>query len=48
MEATRGMIRDVEAKWPKLTNYLTATGLGGDPRLIQKLAARAERRPGRR
>jgi hypothetical protein len=37
-----------EAKWPGLTNYLNRTGLGSDPRLIQKLAARAERRPGRR
>jgi hypothetical protein len=31
-----------------LTNYLNPTGLGSDPGLIQKLAARAERKPGRR
>lgn len=47
LEAARGMIRAAEAKWPGLTTYLNRTGLGSDPRLIQKLAARAERRPGR-
>jgi hypothetical protein len=35
-------------KWSGLTNYLNPTGLDSDPRLIQKLAALAERRPGRR
>jgi hypothetical protein len=30
-----------------LRNYLNATGLGYDPKLIQQLVARAERRPGR-
>jgi hypothetical protein len=30
-----------------LRNYLNATGLGSDPKLIQQLVARAERRPGR-
>ena len=43
----KGMIREAEAKWPGLRNYLNATGLGSDPRLIQQLVARAERRPGR-
>jgi hypothetical protein len=40
--------REAEAKWPGLTDYLNRTGLGSDPRLIQKLAARAEHRPERR
>jgi hypothetical protein len=35
------MIREAEAKWPGLTNDLNTIGLGLDPRLIQKLAARA-------
>jgi hypothetical protein len=35
-------------KWSGLTNYLNPTGLDSDPWLIQKLAALAERRPGRR
>jgi hypothetical protein len=48
IELARGMIREGEAKWPGLTNYLNATGLGSDPKLIQQLVARAERRPGRR
>lgn len=47
LEAARGMIRAAEAKWPGLTEYLNRTGLGSDLRLIQKLTARAERRPGR-
>jgi hypothetical protein len=42
----RGMIPEAEAKWPRLTDCLNLTGLGSDPRLIQKLATRAERRPG--
>jgi hypothetical protein len=44
----KGMIREAEAKWPGLRNYLNATGLGSDPKLIQQLVARAERRPGRK
>jgi hypothetical protein len=44
----RGMINAAEAKWPGLRNYLNATGLGSDPKLIQQLVARAECRPGRR
>lgn len=44
----KGMIRQAEAKWPGLRNYLNATGLGADPKLIQQLVARAERRPGRK
>jgi hypothetical protein len=48
IQLAKGMIRDAEAKWPGLTNYLNATGLGSDPKLIQQLVARAERRPGRK
>lgn len=44
----KAMIKEASAKWPGLTNYLNATGLGSDPRLIQELVARGERRPGRR
>ena len=43
IELTRGMIRETEAKYLELANYLNATGLGSDPRLIQKLAARQPR-----
>jgi hypothetical protein len=43
IELAKGMIRDAEKQWPGLTNYLNATGLGSDPKLV----ARAERRPGR-
>jgi hypothetical protein len=48
LAVAKDMIRQAEAKWPGLTNYLNATGLGSDPKLIQQLVARAERRPGRR
>jgi hypothetical protein len=40
----KDMIREAEAKWPGLRNYLNAIGLGNDPKLIQQLVARAERR----
>jgi hypothetical protein len=43
IELTRGMIREAEAKYLELANYLNATGLGSDPRLIHKLAARQPR-----
>ena len=42
------MINAAEAKWPGVKAYLNATGLGSDPKLIQQLVARAERRPGRK
>src|SRR5687768_1815334 len=45
LELARGMIREAEAKWPGVKAYLNATGLGSDPKLIQQLVARAERRP---
>jgi hypothetical protein len=48
IQMAKGMIRDAEKQWPGLTNYLNATGLGSDPKLIAQLVARAERRPGRR
>ena len=32
--------REANAKWPRLTNYLYATGLRWDPRLTQKVAER--------
>jgi hypothetical protein len=48
LAAAKDMIRQAETKWPGLTDYLNATGLGSDPKLIQQLVARAERRPGRK
>jgi hypothetical protein len=48
LELARSMIQDASAKWPGLPKYLEVTGLGSDPRLIQELVARADRRPGRR
>jgi hypothetical protein len=48
IQLARGMINAAEAKWPGVKAYLNATGLGSDPRLIQQLVARAERRPGRK
>jgi hypothetical protein len=48
LQMARSMIRDAEAKWPGLKEYLNVTGLGSDAKLIQQLVARAERRPGRR
>jgi hypothetical protein len=47
LELAKGMIREAEKQWPGLKAYLNATGLGSDPKLIQQLVARAERRPGR-
>jgi hypothetical protein len=48
LELAKGMIREAEKQWSGLRNYLNATGLGSDPKLIQQLVARAERRPGRK
>jgi hypothetical protein len=48
LQAAKAMIKQAEAAWPGLTNYLNATGLGSDPKLIAQLVARAERKPGRR
>jgi hypothetical protein len=48
LELAKGMIAEAEKQWPGLKEYLNATGLGSDPKLIQQLVARAERRPGRR
>jgi hypothetical protein len=48
IQLAKGMINAAEAKWPGVKAYLNATGLGSDPKLIQQLVARAERRPGRR
>ena len=45
LAVAKDMIRQAEAKWPGLKNYLDATGLGSDPKLIQELVARSERRP---
>jgi hypothetical protein len=44
---SREMIREAVTKRPGLKQYLDATGLGIDPKLIQQLVARAERIPGR-
>jgi hypothetical protein len=46
LQTAKAMIQKASAKWPGLTNYLNATGLGSDPKLIQELVARAERKPG--
>jgi hypothetical protein len=48
LQAAKAMIQEAAAKWPGLPEYLERTGLGSDPKLIQQLVARAERRPGRR
>ena len=48
LELARSMIQKASTKWPGLKEYLNATGLGSDAKLIQQLVARAERRPGRR
>jgi hypothetical protein len=48
IELARGMIRDAEKRWPGVKDYLNRSGLGSDPKLIQQLVARAERRPGRK
>jgi hypothetical protein len=45
LELARSMIKEASARWPGLKEYLNATGLGSDPKLIQQLVARAERRP---
>jgi hypothetical protein len=37
LDLARGMIK---AKWPELTNHLTATGLRSDPQLTLKLLGR--------
>jgi hypothetical protein len=47
LELARGMIDEASQRWPGLKDYLNRTGLGSDPKLIQQLVARAERRPGR-
>jgi hypothetical protein len=48
LQVAKVMIKEASAKWPGLTNYLNAAGLGSDPKLIQQIVARAERRPDRR
>jgi len=48
VQMARGMIDAAESKWPGVKDYLNATGLGSNAKLIQQLVARAERRPGRR
>src|SRR5687768_16893563 len=45
LQLAKGMIDEASQRWPGLKNYLNATGLGSDPKLIQQLVARAERRP---
>jgi hypothetical protein len=47
LELARSMIQKASTKWPGLKEYLNATGLGSDAKLIQQLVARTERRPGR-
>ena len=48
LQMAKAMIQEASAKWPGLKEYLNATGLGSDPKLIQELVARAERKPGRK
>jgi hypothetical protein len=42
------MIREAEKQWSRLKNYLNATGLGSNLKLIKQLMVRAESQPGRR
>jgi hypothetical protein len=44
----RAMISVAERRWPNIRDFLDRSGLGSDPKLIQQLVARAERRPGRK
>jgi hypothetical protein len=48
IELAKTVINAAERKWPGVKDYLNRSGLGSDPKLIQQLVARAERRPGRR
>ncbi len=43
----RARIVEADQRWQGMREYLERSGLGSDPKLIQQLAARAERRPGR-
>ena len=47
LAAARSMVDEAAKKWPGVKQWLNQTGLGNDPRLIEKLAARAARRPQR-
>jgi hypothetical protein len=44
LNAARQMIDDLDLKTPGLKNYLDATGLGSDPRAIEKAIREAKRR----
>jgi hypothetical protein len=46
--AAQSVIAEAAQSWPGIVEYLNASGLGNDPKLIARLAARAERRPGKR
>ena len=48
IELAKTVINAAEKRWPGVKDYLNRSGLGSDPKLIQQLVARAERRPGRR
>jgi hypothetical protein len=45
--AAQSVIAEAAKSWPGIVEYLNASGLGNDPKLIARLAARAERRPGK-
>lgn len=45
--AAQEVIAKASAKWPGLVGWLEETGAGNDPRLIEKLAARASKMPRR-
>lgn len=44
IDAARAMINDLELRTPGLKDYLADTGLGSDPRLIEKAIREAKRR----
>jgi hypothetical protein len=46
--AAQSVIADAAVRWPGIKDWLEQSGMGNCPKLIQRLAARAERRPGKR
>jgi hypothetical protein len=46
--AAQSVVAAAAVKWPGIKDWLEKSGMGNDPKLIQRLAARAERRPGKR
>jgi hypothetical protein len=46
--AAQSIVAEAAVKWPGIKDWLEQSGMGNCPKLIQRLAARAERRPGKR